>query len=115
MAKTCFEKAKWAAGEIIDGKAGTYSIENNYRAIFSSKDLSSNKEVIFFRQYETAMTTHCLMSYVNREPQTGMSKNAFDAIFALTASRSNSHHCIIMPAMAGNGALKIPIRTGIPG
>jgi hypothetical protein len=83
MAKTCFEKAKWAAGEIIDGKAGTYSIENNYRAIFSSKDLSSNKEVIFFRQYETAMTTHCLMSYVNREPQTGMSKNAFDSYLCI--------------------------------
>lgn len=83
LAKTCFEKAKWAAGEVIDGKAGTYSIENNYRAIFSSKDLTSNKEVIFFRQYETAMTTHCLMSYVNREPQTGMSKNAFDAYLCI--------------------------------
>ncbi len=83
LAKTCFEKAKWAAGEIIDGKVGSYQIENNYRATFSSKDLTSNKEVIFFRQYETAMTTHCLMSYVNREPQTGMSKDAFDAYLCI--------------------------------
>ncbi len=83
LAKTCFEKAKWAAGEIIDGKVGSYQIENNYRATFSSKDLSANKEIIFFRQYETAMTTHCLMSYVNREPQTGMSKDAFDAYLAI--------------------------------
>jgi hypothetical protein len=83
LAKTCFEKAKWAAGEIIDGKVGTYQIENNYRATFSSKDLSANKEIIFFRQYETAMTTHCLMSYVNREPQTGMSKDAFDTYLAI--------------------------------
>jgi hypothetical protein len=83
LAKTCFEKAKWAAGQIIDGAVGTYSIENNYRATFSSKDLTSNKEVIFFRQYETAMTTHCLMSYVNREPQTGMSKDAFDAYLSI--------------------------------
>lgn len=83
LAKTCFEKAKWAAGEVIDGKVGSYQIENNYRATFSSKDLSGNKEVIFFRQYETAMTTHLLMSYVNREPQTGMSKDAFDAYLAI--------------------------------
>ncbi len=83
LAKTCLEKSKWAAGQIIDGLVGNYSIENNYRAIFSSKDLSSNKEVIFFRQYETAMTTHCLMSYNNREPQTGMSKSAFESYLSI--------------------------------
>jgi hypothetical protein len=83
LAKTCLEKSKWAAGQIIDGAVGTYAIENNYRAIFSSKDLASNKEVIFFRQYETAMTTHALMSYNNREPQTGMSKSAFDSYLAI--------------------------------
>jgi hypothetical protein len=83
LAKTCLEKSKWAAGQIIDGVVGNYSIENNYRAIFSSKDLTSNKEVIFFRQYETAMTTHCLMSYNNREPQTGMSKSAFESYLSI--------------------------------
>lgn len=83
LAKTCLERSKWAAGQIIDGVVGNYSIENNYRAIFSSKDLTSNKEVIFFRQYETAMTTHCLMSYVNREPQTGMSKAAFESYLSI--------------------------------
>jgi hypothetical protein len=69
LAKTVLTKAKWAADQIIDG--GKYAIQDDYRALFSSSDLSGNKEVIFYRQYETAKATHALVSYNNQEPQTG--------------------------------------------
>ena len=69
VATALLEKAKWAAGQLIDG--GNYSVVDDYRGIFSSADLSGNDEVIFFRQYEEAMVTHALVSYNNTEPQTG--------------------------------------------
>ena len=69
VATACLEKAKWAAEQLIT--SGKYQIVDDYRGIFSSSDLTSNKEVIFFRQYETAKATHSLVSYVNQEPQTG--------------------------------------------
>lgn len=62
-------KAKWAAEQLISG--GKYQIVDDYRGIFSSADLSGNKEVILYRQYETAKATHSLVSYNNAEPQTG--------------------------------------------
>lgn len=69
VATTLLEKAKWAADQIMTG--GSYQIVDDYRGLFTSADLSSNKEVIFFRQYETAKCTHSLVSYNNQEPQTG--------------------------------------------
>lgn len=69
VANTLLEKAKWAAEQLING--GKYQVENDYRGIFTSADLTLNNEVIFFRQYETAKATHSLVSYNNQEPQTG--------------------------------------------
>jgi hypothetical protein len=69
VAKVLLEKAKWAADQIIIG--GKYQIVNDYRGLFSSNDLTGNKEVIFFRQYEAAKATHCVATYNNQEPQTG--------------------------------------------
>ncbi|HBC29656.1 RagB/SusD family nutrient uptake outer membrane protein [Petrimonas sulfuriphila] len=63
------ERAAWAAEQLIN--EGHYQISDDYRAIFSSEDLSGNKEVILYRQYESAKTSHCLVSYNNLEPQTG--------------------------------------------
>lgn len=63
------EKAKWAAEQLIT--SGKYAISDDYRALFTSADLKANKEVIFFRQYETAKLTHALIQYVNIESQTG--------------------------------------------
>jgi hypothetical protein len=64
------EGALWAAGQLIDG--GNYQVEDDYRGLFTSEDLTGNPEVIFFRQYQEAKATHCLVSYNNQEPQTGI-------------------------------------------
>src|SRR5690606_18371623 len=48
-AASMLEKTMWAAGELMNG--GKYQVEDDYRALFSSADLSGNREVIFFRQY----------------------------------------------------------------
>lgn len=69
VATTLLEKAKWAADQIITGNK--YQVVDDYRGIFNSANLSGNKEIIFYRQYETAKATHSLVSYNNNEPQTG--------------------------------------------
>ena len=71
------EAAKWAANEVI--KSGKFSIGDNYRSVFNSADLGGKKEVILFRKYETGVLMHSLHSYVNKEAQTGASKDAVDA------------------------------------
>lgn len=72
------EAAKWAANEVMT--KGGYSIAPNYRALYSSLDLSGNPEMIMYRQYETAMITHSLMSFSGKEwYQHGASKNAIDS------------------------------------
>lgn len=71
------EAAKWAANEVMT--KGGYSLGAKYRTLFSSLDLKGNTEIILYRQYGTAQSTHSLVSYVNKEPQTGPSKNAIDA------------------------------------
>jgi hypothetical protein len=69
VATALLAKAKWAAEQLING--GKYQVVDDYRSTFSSLDLGSNKEVIFYRQYEVAKCTHSLVSYNNQEPQTG--------------------------------------------
>lgn len=76
-AKVYLESAKWAARQIIDG--GGYSFSHNYRESFNSLDLASNKEIIMYRSYVTGMVTHSMMSYVNTEGQTGVSKDLVEA------------------------------------
>ncbi|HEY0895065.1 MAG TPA: RagB/SusD family nutrient uptake outer membrane protein, partial [Sphingobacteriaceae bacterium] len=71
------EAAKWAANEVIT--KGGYSVAADYRGLFNSADLASNPEVILFRKYENAIIMHSLMSYVNKEAQTGYSKDAVDS------------------------------------
>ncbi len=68
-ANTLLEQAVWAAEQVMS--SGRYSISDDYRAIFTSEDLSSNSEVIFFREYVAGKVTHSLLSYNNIEPQTG--------------------------------------------
>lgn len=69
VATALLEKAKWAADQIITGNK--YQVVDDYRGLFSSADLSGNKEIIMYRQYEIAKATHSLVSYNNQEPQTG--------------------------------------------
>lgn len=78
-AQEYFEAAKWAANEVI--QSGNYSL-GDYRDTFSSLDLSSNPEVILYREYEVGVLTHTLNSYTNTEPQTGVSKDAVDTYLA---------------------------------
>jgi hypothetical protein len=78
-AKEYLEEAKWAASEVIS--AGKYSL-GNYREVFNSLNLSGNPEVLLFRQYEPGVLTHTLNSYNNKEPQTGVSKDAVENYLA---------------------------------
>lgn len=73
-AKKYLEAAKWAAGELI--KSGRYSLGTNYKDLFASLDLAGNPEMIMYRRYVSGQLTHALMSYNNREPQTGISRAA---------------------------------------
>ena len=68
-ANALLEKAAWASEQLMN--SGKYEVVDDYRSIFASENLSGNKEVIFYRQYEAAKVTHCLVSYNNKEPQTG--------------------------------------------
>lgn len=74
------EQAKWAANEVLT--KGSYTLNANYRANFNSLDLTSNPEMIMFRQYVEGVQTHALMSYVNREGQTGPNKDFIDTYLA---------------------------------
>jgi starch-binding outer membrane protein, SusD/RagB family len=73
------EAAKWAANEVIT--KGGYTLATDYRKIFNSLDLAANPETIMYRKYESGVggLTHSLHSYVNREAQTGASKNAIES------------------------------------
>ncbi|MGA9325349.1 MAG: RagB/SusD family nutrient uptake outer membrane protein [Salegentibacter sp.] len=81
MAKAAeyLEASKWAAQEIIN--SGKFSL-GNYREVFNSLSLASNPEVILYREYEEGVLTHSLNSYNNKEPQTGVSKDAVEAYLA---------------------------------
>lgn len=73
------EAAKWAAEEVIN--SGQFSLAD-YREVFNSLSLSSNPEVILYREYEEGVLTHALNSYNNKEPQTGVSKDAIESYLA---------------------------------
>lgn len=51
---------EWANVVISSGK---YSIDGDYRSLFTSDNLSGNKEVILGRFYSTTQTTHSATSY----------------------------------------------------
>jgi len=70
VATAALNKAKWAAEQLIAG--AKYQIVDDYRGTFSTNyNLSTNKEVIFYREYLEAKATHCLVAYVHQEGQTG--------------------------------------------
>src|SRR5687768_7729286 len=79
-AREYLEAAQWAANEVM--KSGKYSIADNFRSVFNSEDLAGKKEVILYRRYEAGLVTHSLHSYVNKEPQTGASKDAVESFLA---------------------------------
>lgn len=71
------EASKWAANELIS--SGAFSIAPDYRKLFNSLDLAGNPEIIMYRSYVTGVLTHALNSYNNKEPQSGVSKDAIES------------------------------------
>jgi hypothetical protein len=63
-AKKYLDLAVKAAQIVIDSKK--YNFSSDYRSLFGSEDLTANKEVILFRQYDAAIgVTHHIGSYSN--------------------------------------------------
>ena len=57
-----------------------YALGDDYQATYNSTDLSTNKEVIFYKPYQNNLFYHSLISYVCSSTQiSGMTKDAFDA------------------------------------
>jgi hypothetical protein len=71
------EASKWAANELIT--SGAFSIAPDYRKLFNSLDLAGNPEIIMYRSYVVGVLTHALNSYNNKEPQSGVSKDAVES------------------------------------
>jgi hypothetical protein len=57
-------------------QSGKYSFASDFRSLFGSEDLSSNKEVILFRVYDAAIgVTHHVASYSNTTESQGPAPN----------------------------------------
>ncbi len=83
-AKALLEKSKWAAEQLM--ASGKFEIVDDYRGIFSSEDLSTNKEVIFYRQYKKDIVTHSLVTYSSDkfgESQSGVTLKALNNYLAV--------------------------------
>ena len=74
------EASKWAAEQVMT--SGKYSLNADYRKDFNSMALAGNKEMLLFREYTEGLLTHSLNSYVNLEPQSGISKDAVESYLA---------------------------------
>lgn len=61
--------------------SGLYAIGNDYNGLFSTDDLAGNKEVIFYREYTSGVTTNALMSYNASENQDmgGVTQNVMES------------------------------------
>lgn len=82
--KALLEKSKWAAEQLM--ASGKFEIVDDYRGIFSSEDLSTNKEVIFYRQYKKDIVTHSLVTYSSAmfgESQSGVTLKALNNYLAV--------------------------------
>lgn len=71
------QAAKWAANEVIT--KGGFSLGSSYRGLFSSVNLSGNKEMILYRVYEDGLLMHAIMSYNANASQSGPSKNLIES------------------------------------
>ncbi len=57
------QAAKDAANQLMT--SGTYSLAADYRTSYSSLDLSTDKEMILFKQYATGYLSHSVIGYTN--------------------------------------------------
>ena len=96
-AKTYLQRCIDANNKIMN--SGNYSLSENYGDIYNSKDLSSNSEIIFYRNYEKDLLMHSTIDYTaSSTQQRGISKDAFDAFLfsdglpkALTVLSTDDH------------------------
>lgn len=77
LAKECLEFVRDACLVVMDSKK--FVIADNYNALFSSDDLMGNKEVIFYRKYLEGILMHSILTYNNKEPQTGASRDLLES------------------------------------
>ena len=63
---------------------GGYELTKNYGEIYNSIDLSKNKEIIFYRNYQKDMLGHSTVDYTSGSTaQRGITKDAIDAFLFL--------------------------------
>lgn len=77
LAVRCLKLSRDASLEVMNSHK--FSVSDNYNALFSSDDLMSNPEVIFYRKYLGGILTHCTLTYNNAEAQTGASRALLEA------------------------------------
>jgi len=81
VATACFNRAKWAAEEIIN--SGRYQIADDYRGIFSTLNtLQNNPEVLFYREYATSVANHAMVTVYFMEGQNGTTIKALNSYLA---------------------------------
>ena len=82
-------RAKKYLKECVDACAAimantAYELTADYKTNYNSIDLSKNKEMIFFKPYETNLMCHSLVDYtLNTGGTHGMTKDAFDSFLFL--------------------------------
>lgn len=70
--------AKNAANEVI--ASGKYEIGTNFKSLYNSLDLGSNKEVILYKKYLPSVLTHSIQAYTNTSSIiNGMTKFAVES------------------------------------
>lgn len=71
-------QCKTASEAVING--GNYSLNSDYRTIYSSLDLTGNKETLMYRLYLDGIVTHSVVGYCNSSTiLSGLTKDAVDA------------------------------------
>ncbi|MCC8188526.1 MAG: RagB/SusD family nutrient uptake outer membrane protein [Bacteroides sp.] len=77
LAIECLTAARKAALVIMNARR--FFVSDSYNALFSSEDLSSNTEVIFYRKYQAGILSHSTLTYTNKEAQTGATRSLLES------------------------------------
>lgn len=102
-----------SAANTVMASSNKYAITGDYRSVFSSNDLRGNKEVIFYRAYDTDLKVmHSMVGYCNltQEQTAGVNLNAIRA-FICNDGKPWQHSSV---ADAGKFDLKNLVKTRDP-
>lgn len=90
-----------ASEQLMTGK---YELTPNYRDLYASLDLSSNKEVILYKQYETGVVANCIQQQISmRGESTGVIGGTKDAIESFLCSDGLAYGVSPLHPKAQNG------------